>query len=59
MGSIFYLAFAFKEMNFKYVNELWAIAAFTILISVIIHGLTATPIMKHLKEKVEKGKTPD
>lgn len=59
MGSIFYLAFAFKETNFKYVNELWTIAAFTILISVIIHGVTATPIMKHLKAKVERGKTPD
>ena len=59
MGSIFYLAFAFKEMSFQYVDALWAIAAFTILISVIIHGLTATPIMKYLKNNIEKEKTPD
>lgn len=59
MGSVFYLAFAVKEAKFSTVNELWAILAFTILISVIIHGLTATPIMKHLKQKVERGKTPE
>jgi len=59
MGSVFYLAFAFKEMKFEYVRELWAIVAFTILISVIIHGITATPIMKHLKENIERGVVSD
>jgi NhaP-type Na+/H+ or K+/H+ antiporter len=59
MGSVFYLAFAFKESKFLFVDELWAIIAFTILLSVFIHGLTATPIMKYLKENIERGKTPD
>lgn len=56
MGSIFYLAFAIKETTFDNVPELWSIVAFTILLSVILHGLTATPIMKHLQEKIEKPK---
>jgi NhaP-type Na+/H+ or K+/H+ antiporter len=53
MGSIFYLAFAIKETTFDHVPELWAIVAFTILLSVILHGLTATPIMKYLEEEIE------
>ncbi len=59
MGSVFYLAFAFQQINFNYVEELWAVVACTILISVIIHGITATPIMRHLKENIERGKTPE
>jgi len=54
MGSVFYLAFAFGKFDFKYQDELWAITAFTILISVILHGLTATPIMKRLTGKAKK-----
>ena len=59
MGSLFYLAFAGSHMNFQHQREIWAITAFTIAISVIIHGLTATPIMRHLKENVESGTVPD
>jgi len=59
MGSIFYLAFAFKEVHFDYEKELWAIVAFTILVSVMIHGLTATSIMKHLKHNIPEEKVPE
>jgi len=59
LGTIFYLAFAFREVSFRYKEELWAIAAFTILISIVIHGLSATPIMQHLKENMPKEKTPE
>lgn len=59
LGTIFYVAFAFLEAPFNHQNELWAIVAFTILISIIIHGITATPIMKHLKEKMPVEKVPE
>jgi sodium/hydrogen antiporter len=52
MGSIFYLAFAFREIPFLYEKELWAVIAFTILLSVMIHGLTATSVMKHLEHEL-------
>ena len=58
MGSVFYLAFAFGEAGFAYEKELWSIIAFTILISVIIHGITATPIMKHLKQEMPEEDVP-
>ncbi len=56
MGSIFYLAFAFREISFLYEKELWAIIAFTILLSILIHGLTATSVMKHLEEELPSEK---
>ncbi len=59
LGTVFYLAFAFKEVDFHHKDELWAIVAFTILISIMIHGITATPIMKHLQEEVPKEKGPE
>lgn len=59
IGSIFYLAFAFKEANFAEEKELWAIVAFTILISVVIHGLTATSVMKYLKHHIPEEQVPE
>jgi len=53
MGSVFYLAFAFGKFDFSYQDELWAITAFTILISIIFHGFTATLIMKKLTRNVK------
>ena len=59
IGSIFYLAFAFKEAEFAEEKELWAIIAFTILVSVVIHGLTATPVMKYLKHHIPEEQVPE
>ncbi len=52
MGSVFYLAFAISKFDFNHQDELWAILAFTILISVMLHGFTATRTMKKLTKKV-------
>ena len=49
MGSIFYLSFAFVTTSFIDEKELWAIVAFTVLISIIIHGTTASRILNYLK----------
>jgi len=58
MGTVFYLAFAFNEVHFNQQDELWALVSFTILISVVIHGLTARPVIRHLKEKMPVEKVP-
>lgn len=50
MGSLYYLAFAFGTTFFKGQDELWAIVAFIILISIGIHGLTAGFTFKKLEE---------
>jgi len=58
MGSFYYLSFALNEAFFALNEELWAICAFTVLLSIIIHGLTATSAMKRLEmEFGEKRET--
>ena len=60
MGSIFYLAFALQEAKFPRVEELWAMVSFVVLLSIIVHGLTATSIMQKLdiefSRKISAGK---
>lgn len=48
IGSLYYLAFAVDRATFERAEELWAITLFTILASVVIHGVTATPVMQRL-----------
>ena len=58
MGSVYYLAFAIGHASFADENSLWAIVAFTMLLSIIMHGLTATTVMNHLKMNIAKEKVP-
>jgi NhaP-type Na+/H+ or K+/H+ antiporter len=59
MGSVYYLAFAFSQASFGDEQSLWAIVAFTLLLSVVMHGLTATSVMNHLKVDMVVEKVPD
>jgi NhaP-type Na+/H+ or K+/H+ antiporter len=54
IGSFFYLAFAFNETKFEYKEEIWAMVAFTVLLSIIIHGFTAGTVMTRLKESLNR-----
>lgn len=49
IGSFFYLAFALNEVGFTGADELWALTALVVLLSIAIHGLTATYIMRCVK----------
>ncbi|GAA3447559.1 cation:proton antiporter [Planomonospora venezuelensis] len=49
IGSLFYLAYALGQTGFGVpAAELWAVVAFTVLASVVLHGVTATPVMARL-----------
>ncbi|MEU4574427.1 cation:proton antiporter [Nonomuraea sp. ATR24] len=49
VGSLFYLAFALGQADFGVpADELWAVTGFTVLASVVLHGVTATPVMRRL-----------
>ncbi|MBC7780820.1 MAG: sodium:proton antiporter [Proteobacteria bacterium] len=41
VGSIYYLAYAGSQMELKNEAQLWAITAFTVLVSTLVHGFTA------------------
>lgn len=53
VGSIYYLAFALGKADFADADELWSITLFTILASILIHGVTATPVMERLDRRRE------
>jgi NhaP-type Na+/H+ or K+/H+ antiporter len=53
IGSIFYVSFALGKAEFVNPEEIWAIVGFTILLSIFMHGMLATPVMSYL-DKVRK-----
>jgi NhaP-type Na+/H+ or K+/H+ antiporter len=51
IGSIYYLGYATGHLAFVNESQLWATIAFAILVSTLVHGLTAGAALEH----VEKG----
>ena len=45
IGTIFYLQYAFNRTPFPERKEIWAIAGLAILGSILLHGVTSTPLM--------------
>jgi NhaP-type Na+/H+ or K+/H+ antiporter len=45
VGSIFYLAYAAGESDLLAADWLWSTVGFTVVASVLIHGVLATPVM--------------
>ena len=57
VGSLYYLAYATADADFGDHGQLWATVAFTITLSVFVHGITATPAMKWLDQVREDART--
>ncbi|MGL5909094.1 MAG: cation:proton antiporter, partial [Phycicoccus sp.] len=57
VGSIYYLAYAAGEASFAEQRWLWSTVAFTIALSVLLHGVTATPVMRWLDARRETAHT--
>ncbi|HET9630880.1 MAG TPA: cation:proton antiporter [Terrabacter sp.] len=55
VGSLYYLAFAAGEHAFSDERWMWSTVAFTILLSVMVHGTFATPVMRHLERRRERA----
>lgn len=47
IGSLYYLAYALGKEEFPG-EELWALVGFTVLLSVVVHGALATPVVRRL-----------
>ena len=52
MGSLFYLSFALVHGSFRNDRQLWSIVSFIIVLSLLIHGLTATTVFRKLDREV-------
>lgn len=48
IGSLYYLAYAAGAESFPETDELWATVGFTVLLSIVVHGVLATPAIERL-----------
>jgi sodium/hydrogen antiporter len=51
IGTIYYLAYGLNNADFADSERLWAIAGAIILLSILLHGLTVTPVMDWLDRR--------
>jgi sodium/hydrogen antiporter len=56
IGSFFYLAYALQRAQFTGERFLWVIVSCVVLFSIIIHGVTATYIMKKIGKRFSTRK---
>lgn len=48
IGSFYYLAYAFNHGQFEEAGFLWSLVGLIVLLSIILHGTTVTPVMRWL-----------
>ncbi|WP_224996438.1 sodium:proton antiporter [Cesiribacter sp. SM1] len=48
IGSLYYLSFALNEEDFEGTEEIWALVTLVVVLSIFIHGITATPVTSKL-----------
>jgi NhaP-type Na+/H+ or K+/H+ antiporter len=51
VGSFYYLAYASNQVEFLQVEQVWAVTALVVFISVVVHGVTATPAMAYIDRR--------
>jgi NhaP-type Na+/H+ or K+/H+ antiporter len=58
VGSAYYLAYALNRERFPDPEYLWSVVALVILISILMHGATVTPVMRRLDYQVQARSAP-
>ena len=51
LGSIYYLSYALQKEAFDHAALLWSVTGFIILVSIVLHGVTVTPVMRNLDRR--------
>lgn len=57
VGSFYYLAYGLNHMEAGDHSALWALLSLVVLLSILMHGLTVTPVMRALDR--HHGRDPD
>lgn len=57
VGSLYYLAYATSHEHVPDEPWLWSTVAFTVIVSVLLHGVTATPAMQRLDARRGRAST--
>ena len=55
IGSLYYLAYALNAARFPEADLLWALVAFTVVVSIVVHGTTATLVTRRLDAQRDGG----
>ncbi len=60
LGSAYYLAYALGHARFEAPDLLWSTTGLIVLISILLHGTTVTPVMRHLdRQRQHRGEAVD
>lgn len=51
VGSVYYIAYGINHGDFGDSERLWAVVGFIILLSIIVHGVTAAPLLERLARR--------
>jgi NhaP-type Na+/H+ or K+/H+ antiporter len=52
IGSLYYLAYALGQEQFPDAQVLWPAVALTVLVSIVVHGVSATPIIRRIDRRM-------
>jgi NhaP-type Na+/H+ or K+/H+ antiporter len=57
IGSLYYMAYALGHATFPEARRLWSVVALVVVCSVVVHGITASPVMRLLDRRrgLEEG----
>ncbi len=58
LGSAYYLAYALSHASFEEPNVLWSTTGLIVLISILLHGITVTPVMRYLDRQRQNSGQP-
>jgi NhaP-type Na+/H+ or K+/H+ antiporter len=56
VGSFYYLAYATTHADFPQADLLWATIGLVVIVSVVVHGIAATPVMQLLDRAGERSR---
>jgi NhaP-type Na+/H+ or K+/H+ antiporter len=51
IGSVYYLAYALQHGSFEAPEVLWSTIAFIVVVSILLHGATVSPVMRYLDRR--------
>jgi sodium/hydrogen antiporter len=51
IGSLYYVAYAVRRTDFLQASTVWTTVVVAVLVSIVVHGVAATPVMRRLDER--------
>jgi len=57
IGSFYYVAYATAQATVPAAELVWAVVGLVVIVSVVVHGIAATPVMQRLDRRHERTPT--